>query len=143
VPIPNLLHPIPVQLRKSDKEFTAAFDENFREPVGQVRRKQRPIDLRAQIKSTKIDVAVATEGGVQLESDGYLLFLYPDLVKAGVTIEQGDRIIKIGFGDSARDVDYYVIRATPRGHYPEYGGPTMLKAYFQDREAAQHRERNG
>lgn len=140
MPTPTLLHPIPVKLRKADKKFTAAWDENFREPVGQVRRKQRPIELLAQIKNTKVDVATTTEGGVTLQSDGYLLFLWSDLIAAGVQIEQGDRIVEIGADDGLREVDYYIIQTTPRGHYPEHGGPTLLKAYFQDRESAQHRE---
>ena len=133
MPTPRLLHPIPVKIRKADREQTAVWDENFREPIGQVRRKQRPIELIAQIKNKIEARAVATSGGVTLQSDGYLLFLWRDLINADVTIDNGDRIVEIGDKDSKRDVDYYIFETTGRGHYPQHGGHTMLKAFFQDR----------
>jgi hypothetical protein len=136
MPTPTLLHPIPVKIRKADREQTAVWDENFREPVGQVRRKQNPIELIAQVKNKKEDRAVATEGGTSLQSDGYLLFLWRDLINADVTIEQGDRVVEIGSGDSRREVDYYIFETTGRGHYPEHGGHTLLKAFYQDRAPA-------
>ena len=141
MPTPRLLHRTLVKIRKANRQQTAIWDENFREPIGQVRRKQNPIELYAQVKNKKIDTAESTEGGVSLQSDGYLLFLWRDLINADVMIEQGDRIEEIGENDARREVDYYIVQTTPRGHYPEHGGPTMLKAFFQDREPSRHRER--
>lgn len=140
MPTPTLLHPIPVKLRKSDHTFTAAWDENFREPVGQVRRKQRPIELVAQVKRKRIEQVIATEGGKSEHADGYLLFLAGDLERKKVTIETGDRIVEIGSGERAQAVDYYVVQVTGRGHYPEHYGHTMIKAFFQDREPSRHRD---
>jgi hypothetical protein len=141
MPTPRLLHPIPVEIRKADKKFTAAYDENLREPVGQVRRKQKPIKLRAQLKIKDTDSPSAAEGGVnEMTTGGYLLFLTADLKKAQVEIERGDRIVKLGEGDNGREVDYYITKLYWRGHYPEHGGPTMLKAFFQDRSPSRQRE---
>jgi hypothetical protein len=140
MPMPRLIHPIPVEIRKADRKFTAAYDDNFREPVGQVRRKQKPIKLRAQLKIKDTDAATATAGGVQEQSNGYLLFLTADLKRAGVTIEIGDRVVKLGEGDNAREVDYYITKFYWRGHYPAAGGPTLLKAFFMDRQPSRQRE---
>jgi hypothetical protein len=137
---PRLQHPVNIYLRKADKGETAVWDEKLKEPVGQVRRKQKPIKLRAQIGKGSADRAVATEGGTSEKSDGYLLFLTRELKTAKVTIEVDDRIVQIGEGDSAREVDYYVIRLAWRGHYPEHRGHTLLKAFFEDRQSSRVRD---
>ena len=136
---PRLLHPIKVFLRKADKEETAVWDEKLKEPIGQVRRKQKPIKLTAQIGKGSADRSVATEGGTSEKSDGYLLFLTSELKLKKVTIEIGDRVIQIGEGDSEREVDYYLLRLAWRGHYPEHRGHTMLKAFFEDRQSSRVR----
>jgi len=131
--LPRLLHPIRVELRKKDLEYTPLMDDNLNEPIGQVRREQATIVLKAQIKIDDADAAVATEGPIEEQDRGYLLFLTRDLHAKQITIERGDRIVKIGEGKNARDVDLYIVRLRWRGHYPKAGGPTLLKAYFEDR----------
>jgi hypothetical protein len=140
MPTPRLLHPIPVWIRKADREFTAAFDQNFSEPVGQVRRKQKPIRLRAQLKIKDTDDPQPSGEGISERSVGYMLFLTSDLRKANATIDRGDRVVKLGDGDNGREVDYYVTKLQWRGHYPEHGGPTILKAWFMDRQPSRLRE---
>lgn len=137
---PRLNHPVPVYLRKADKTETAVYDSKLKEPVGQVRRKQKPIKLRAQIGKGTADRSVATEGGTSEKSDGYLLFLTRELKTAKVEIEVGDRVVQIGEDDSKREVDYYVIRLAWRGHYPEHRGHTMVKAFFEDRQSSRVRD---
>ena len=139
MPVPNLLHPIPIKLRKADRTFTAAYDEGFKEPVGQVRRKQKPIKLVAQINENESDAARATEGGVQKEGDGYALFRTRDLTAARVTLEDGDRIVEIGEGDKRREVDFYIFRFRHMGHYQGPGGSTLLRAYYHDRSPSRVR----
>lgn len=140
MPTPRLLHPIPVWIRKADRKFTAAFDENFGEPVGQVRRKQKPIKLRAQLKIKDTDDPNQLGHGVAERSVGYMLFLTSDLKRAQVTIDRGDRIVQLGEDPNGREVDYYVTKLQWRGHYPEHGGPTLLKAWFMDRQPSRLRE---
>ncbi len=137
---PRLLNPVKVFLRKLDKEETAAVDDKLKEPIGQYRRKQKPIKLTAQIGKGSADRAVATEGGKSEKSDGYLLFLTRDLKVAKVTIEIGDRVVQIGEGASERQVDYYIIRLAWRGHYKEHRGHTMVKAFFEDRQSSRVRD---
>lgn len=140
MPTPRLLHPIPVWLRKADRKFVAAYDENFAEPVGQMRRKQRPIKLSAQLKIKDTDDPDQAPAGVSERSVGYLLFLTADLKKKQVTIDRGDRVVQLGDGDNGREVDYYITKLQWRGHYPEHGGPTLLKAFFEDRQPSRLRE---
>lgn len=137
---PQLKHPIPVEIRKARKKFTAAYDDNFKEPVGQVYRKQKPIKLVAQIKIKDTDAPVFASGNISEQSNGYLLFLTEDLKDAGVTLERGDNVVKIGEGDNEREVDYFLTKFHWRGHYPAHGGPTLLKAFFQDRQPSRLRE---
>jgi hypothetical protein len=131
--LPRLLHPVPVFIRKKDVEFTAAYDHNLHEPIGQVRREQKPIRLMAQVRINDTDAAQATQGPITETSTGYLLFLTRDLDDARITIERGDQIVQIGEDDFAREVDYYIIKTQWRGHYPRAKGPTLMKAFFEDR----------
>lgn len=140
MPTPNLLHPIAVKLRKADKKFTAAWDENAGEAVGEVRRKVQPIDLFAQIGRGDSKDPRSEAGGIEEKSDGYLLFLTRDLQAKHVTIERGDRVIQIGSGKAAREVDFFITKVQWRGHYPEHAGPTLLKAFFADRKPSRSKE---
>jgi hypothetical protein len=140
MPKVRLLHPIPVFLRKSDKEQTAVMDDALHEPVGQVRRKLKPIKLVAQINDGKSQDARASSGGVVLESDGYLLFRTEDLRKARTTVEVGDSVVKIGESPNDHEVDYYIIRLKYMGHYPGQKGANLVRAYYEDREPSRHRD---
>ena len=133
-------HPITVFLRKADKEQTAVMDDDLHEPVGQVRRKLKPIKLVAQIADGKAKDPVASSGGVVEESDGYLLFRTKDLRTAKTTVERGDRIVQIGEKPNDREVDYYITKLKYMGHYPGKKGASLVRAYFEDREPSRHRD---
>lgn len=139
MPLPRLIHPIPVWLRKEDRTFTAVYDNNLKEPVGQARRPQKPIKLVAQIFVGNTDNPMPSEGGVIERSDGYLLFRTSDLRDLKVEVDRGDRVVKIGDGDNAREVDYYITKLKWMGHYSWAGGPTLLRAYFEDRHPSHQR----
>jgi hypothetical protein len=138
MPKVRLLHPVVVFLRKADRENTALMDDALHEPVGQVRRAQKPIKLRAQIKDGKTEDARPSFGGVVMESDGYLLFLLKDLNRDHIMIEIGDRVVQIGEGANARETDLYVVKLQHLGHYPG-SGPNLLKAFFEDRHPSRQR----
>ncbi|KKN36508.1 hypothetical protein LCGC14_0772940 [marine sediment metagenome] len=133
MPTPRLLHPVPVELRKKDVARTI-MDDNYSEPVGQVHRKQKPVKLVAQHMIKKEKMAVATEGGVQEESDGYLLFRTSDLRDKKCDVERGDRIVSMGGSKNQRTTNFYIVKLQFIGHYPEHGGATLLKAFYQDRQ---------
>lgn len=131
--IPRLIHPITVFLRKADKKFTAVMDDRLNEPVGQVRRQDKPKKLVAQIHRGKV-TTTSSEGGVTLEADGYLLFRTLDLRRENYEVEMGDLITQIGEEPNEEEVDFYVVKLQPLGHYPRARGNTMVRAYFQDRQ---------
>lgn len=139
MPLPNLIHPVPVYIRQIDRTFTAVQDANLHEPIGQARRFQKPKKLRAQVRIQDTDAPNSSEGGVVEGSNGYLLFLTRDLKRERVTIQRGDRVVQIGDGDDARETDYYLTKMQWRGHYPNHKGPTMLKAFFRDRKPSRQR----
>jgi len=133
---PRLLHKISVTLVQIDRTATPILDVNLHEPVGQVARKVSTT-LFAQIQMGKDQNPKAGLDGVAALSDGYVLFRYKDLVAASITIEHGDLITQIGTGSVARTVDYYILGTKPMGHYQHLGGPSFIRAYFQDRQPGQ------
>ena len=126
--IPNLIHPVPITIRQLSKSNTL-MDEDFREPIQQAIHSSDKT-LLGQISWNAENAMDFTTGGVQESSDGYVLFRYVDLEAVGVTLHNNDRIIKLG----NIDVDLYIVRMKPCGHYPDASGATMVKAYFVDRQ---------
>lgn len=136
---PNLIHPIPVFLRQSERELTAVQDDNLHEPVGQVRRPQSPIRLLAQVSWGKDEDQDAVEGGRAGSSDGYLLFRTSDLRSKHVTLAIGDRVTQIGDGNAAQQTDLYFVSFKWMGHYPDQRGASLVRAYFEDRSPSRER----
>jgi len=128
MPIPNLIHPVPITIQQIDITETL-FDEDYREPIQQSKRKTNII-VDGQIKWGMDDDLKMSRGGAQEKSDGYVLFRYVDLESASIVLRQNDRFIKLG----TLEVDVYIIKLKPMGHYQDAGGPTIVKAYFLDRQ---------
>ena len=135
MPNPRLLHPIPVKIRQKDTS-TTVYDKNYREPIGQVRRPQKPIELLAQHMVRQEKMASPEETGMQEQSDGYLLFDLDELRRKKITVGRGDRIVEMGTATNARAVDFYVIKLQFIAHYPDIRGPGLVKAFYQDRQPA-------
>jgi len=136
---PNLIHPIPVFIRKLERSLTAIQDDDLHEPLGQARRESKPIKLYAQIQTSDTDAPVVSEGGVVEKTDGYCLFRTADLRLARFEVERGDRIVQIGEAPNAREVDLYITKIRPMGHYPSASGHTLIRAYFEDRKPSRQR----
>jgi hypothetical protein len=126
--IPNLIHPVPITIQQLNKSATF-MDDDFREPVQRAAHTAEVI-VPGQIKWGGKDSLVFTRGGVQESSNGYVLFRYVDLVAAGITLKDNDRMVKLG----NIECDVYIIRLEPCGHYPDVGGASMVKAHFADRQ---------
>ena len=124
---PNLIHPVNVQIEQGDKANTK-FDENAREPVRKMTLISA-ITLSAQVKWKNTDNPQPEFQGVTEDSNGYLLFRFFDLTKAGVTLARGDKIIKI----ARATYELFITQLIPAGHYPDQNGPSLLKAFFADR----------
>jgi hypothetical protein len=52
------------------------------------------------------------------------------LAAQSITLQQQDRIVKIGH----LDVEYYIISLKSAIHYPDQNGPAGVKAYFTDHQ---------
>lgn len=127
MPMPNLIHPVPIEIEKIDSGETI-MDEDYREPVQQSRRAAK-ITVNGQVKWGMEKGLSAASGGPEEHYDGYVLFRYTDLTAASVLIERNDRFTSI----DGIETDVYVIRLKPMGHYPGLGA-TLVRAYFLDRQ---------
>lgn len=135
--VPNLIHPVPVKIQQIRKDTTVQ-DNDFREPV-QRSKKDATETLQAQIAWKGEKILVMSEGGAQEQADGYVLFRSIDLQAKSITLQQNDRIIEIGTGANKKEVDLYIIKLQPIGHYPDRGGSTLVKAFFEDRQPSRQR----
>lgn len=136
MPIPMLLHPIPVSIQVSMPANTF-FDDDFRETVQQSARSATVI-VNGQPKWGK-DVSLDMQkGGAREDSIGYVLFRYVDLDAASVDLKRGDRFTKIG----TRDVEVYITEMLPEAHWDDQGGPTTVKAFFTDRQPGNQNKGN-
>lgn len=128
MPLPRLLHPINVTVQQIDRAATI-YDEETREPVQVVERKVDKI-VPGQILWGKEKALAATAGGAEEQSEGYVLFRYIDLSAQSITLQQNDRIVKMGH----LDTDVYVVKLQPMGHYADQNGPALVRAYFASRQ---------
>lgn len=128
MPIPNLIHPVTIEIQQKDSADTE-FDEDAREPVQFITRDQT-VTCPGQVNWGASMDASHSRGGAGEDADGYVLFRYVDLNERSITLQREDRIISIG-GVAA---NVYIKKLRPTGHYPDVDGPTLLRAYFEDRQ---------
>jgi hypothetical protein len=128
MPVPRLLHPVPVELKQVELSKTL-MDEEAREPVQHAAR-STIFKLQGQVRWTRVKSLNVEAGGVVNGADGYVLFSYADLSKAGVVLNINDQFTKIG----GLVTNVYITMLEPLGHYPNLGGPGLVKAYFRDRD---------
>jgi hypothetical protein len=126
--MPNLIHPVPVTLQILDRAGTV-MDEDLREAV-QNEARGASIVCPGQVLWTADQRLNLKPEGVKEDSDGYALFRYIDLQALSITLKRDDRIIRVG----TVDVDVYIVKLQPMGHYPSASGPTLLKAFFKDKQ---------
>lgn len=126
--LPRLLHPINITIEQTD-EANTVYDEDTREPVQQSTRRVTAV-IQGQVQWGFSNNYTSQPQGAQETSDGYVLFRYRDLEAQGITLKREDRISKMGH----LDVDVYISKLMPMGHYGDQNGATMVRAYFQDRQ---------
>jgi hypothetical protein len=132
MPIPNLLHQVPISIQTQNTANTQ-YDDDYREPIQQTTKNTSKI-VDGQVKWANSEEIKITIGGIQKKADGYVLFRYIDLDNKSVTLNINDRFISI----DGEDTDVYVIKLRPCGHYPGLG-KTMVKAFFEDRQPQKQR----
>lgn len=130
MPVPNLLHPVPVIIEQRDVVGTFQ-DDDYREPVKQAARlvKKTAPGQVMWASEQRID---PSEVGIEEKSAGYVVFRFIDLEALGIVLEQNDRFTKLGL----LDTDLYVVKMMPFAHWPDIGGATLVKAFFKDRTPA-------
>lgn len=130
---PRLLHPVDVQIEQINTG-TTRYDEDAREPIQQAAR-NTTVTIKGQAKYGSSKNADYESGGLRENERGYILFREKDLSAASVTLAINDRIKKVGRVNH----DSYITRLEPTGHYGQFGGNTLVKAYFEDRQPSKHR----
>lgn len=128
MPIPRLIHPVPVTIEQIDKSATI-YDEDAREPIQFAARPVKKT-LNGQVKWQSQFSESNTRAGTIEGASGYVLFRQIDLTAKAIVLQLEDRLSRIG----TRDTDVYITNLRPVGHYPDQGGHTMIKAFFDDRQ---------
>lgn len=129
---PNILFPVPCSIQSLDRTDTY-FDEELREPV-QSEQMSATIICPGQVMWINQGRLDATAYGATEQSDGYVLFRYIDLKARNLDLKREDRFIKLG----TIPCDLYVVSLQPIGHWPDLGGPGMVKAFFKDRQKSRN-----
>jgi len=131
--LPNLLHPVPIQVSQLDTA-SSLYDDEAREPIQQATR-STVVTIPGQVKYGSSREASFHLGGLRENERGYVLFRQVDLDALSVTLKINDRIVKIGQIVQSADIS----RIEPVGHYPDQNGATMVRAYFSDRLPSKQR----
>lgn len=133
---PRLLHPVLVQIEQADRSSTI-YDDDAREPVGQVA-VSTVVTINGQVKyGSSKQLGYQSSAGVQENEKGYVLFRQRDLDADSIVLKPSDRITMIGTVIH----DVYITRLMPTGHYGAFGGNTLVKAFFEDRQPSKQRSR--
>lgn len=125
---PRLIHPVPVTIEQI-KTGSTVYDDDMREPVQQAARASTAV-VPGQIAWGADRNYQGAAQGPQEASDGYVTFRYADLKAQGVELRREDRFARFG----CQEVDVYVVKVQPLGHYADQGGASLVRAYFSDRQ---------
>lgn len=135
-PIPNLLHKSLIIIRQQNRGDTE-YDDDAREAI-QVVKKSNEVRVQGQVSykgAGRGDLNLEfSETGRSKKGKGYILFRFVDLRALGIELAENDQIIKMGH----REVDLWIERLQPEGHYEDQDGATLLKAHLTDRKPARN-----
>lgn len=144
MPLPNLINPVLVTVEQIDRAATIQ-DPEAREPL-QTAARRTAFQILAQFRFEPMPggpgsaATLQTRGeGLVEQAIGYVLFRKADLdshVDGPFEIQLNDRITQDGH---MTNLDYYVVRIQPRGHYGDQNGPSLIKAWFTDRQPVKTR----
>lgn len=140
MPLPNLLHPIQTDFQSFEPQATIQ-DSGYQEPV-QTTTYSAPWTVPGQWKWFSSRELAMQKYGAEENEDGYVLVRPVDLRAIGKSIQRGDRIIGYGAGASRINLDVYIVRIRPEGHYPDIQGSGLLKAFFSDRQPERQKPGN-
>lgn len=127
--IPHLIHPIDIDIEQISPA-TTIYDPDTREPIQQVARSAL-FTIKGQPRFRSQTSVNLERGGNRGDGNGYILFRIQDLNRAAVTINLNDKITRIGH---VTGVEFFVTKIEWIGHLPRHNGPSLLKAWFDDRD---------
>ncbi len=94
MPIPRLIHPVPVTIEQISTANTL-YDDDAREPI-QFAARTTPKTIAGQVSWQSQFNEGNTRGGTIESSAGYVLFRQIDLTAASIELHLEDRISRIG-----------------------------------------------
>lgn len=124
--LPRLLHPVTIIVETKDASRTIT-DSRSRSVVGQPLRKR--VSFKGQLSNKRHDQIGMNPGGRETGGEGYILVRLVDLERAGIEVDIGDKIIKMG----RRDVKYYVTRLEYKAGYSDQDGHSLVRFFYNDR----------
>jgi hypothetical protein len=135
--LPRLQHPVAIVISQI-RLGVAEQDPDYRELVQSLKSSpERAPDITCvgQVKWNSSSTLVVTRIGDQTDVDGYVLFRYADLRAAGITqLNINDIFKSMGSGANQQSAYIFIVKLEPCVHIPLYGGATMVKAWFKDRD---------
>jgi len=124
---PERMNTVEIVVRKLSKDRTH-WDADFEEPVTKKDRTEE-VTLAGQVNLGRAGAAFERRSrsltGDRAESDGHLVFRKADLDAAGVTLEKGDRVIRV----AGEAVDFLLTEVRPES--PLRGGFLLVYAEFE------------
>lgn len=126
--IPNLIHPIDIDIEQISKG-TTIYDPDTREPIQQVDRASL-VTIKGQPRWRSLDSVRMERGGDEVDAKGYIVFRKEDLDASAIMININDKVVRIGHQTG---LDYYITKIEWIGHLPRFNGPSLMKAWFDDR----------
>lgn len=127
--VPSLLHPNNVTIEP--KEAASALVDDYSSEIIRGSGRGTEFIIPAQVHWEREKDADPHQQDIVESSTGHITVRRWDAERLGVSLpKRGDRITKLD--DAA--VRLYIIRTTPLGHYSASDKPTLLRAYFTDRE---------
>ena len=129
--VPKLIRPINVNIQQIDKTATpySTGVSGRREHLGHVVR-ATTITIKSQVAFGDRDqVSKNTPIGIDEDIKGYLVLRFKDLTDAGVTLQRGDQITKIG----QLITELFILHSNgdPAAHLS--GEFTLVRMFFGDR----------
>lgn len=132
--LPRLIHPVPTFIQSVLVDQTIQ-DDGYNEPVQSVRYSET-YEIPGQWNWYTDREINAVQYGSEERSIGYFMVRRFDLNLIGKMIQRGDRVIGYGVGTNKIDLDVYVTKLRYEGHYPDQGGPSLMKIFINDRQPA-------
>lgn len=130
--LPRLIHPVPTFIQPVLVADTFQ-DDDYNEPIQAVRYGET-YAIPGQWNWFTDRELRAQQYGSEEGSIAYVMVRRYDLHLLGKIVSRGDRVIAYGAGYNKIDLDLYVTKLRYEGHYPDQGGPALMKVFVNDRQ---------